>query len=245
MVMDSKREQDRWELTWENYPDHSKVVTDGNLVTFVVGFGSSDLSASAVVSFQSWLEKSSYSVALRGETLVATSHESGAILFRDDHSWVPIRCQRGRTRKGVRAWLDDQASSTVFIGEVIHGVKRKKLTGFGTLNVYTGIVGDGMDANPYPYKFIELRSNRRLLAKMLVSHFNAAMNEAVPTMEILEVVKEERGKGIGSAMIGFVEEEARQEGFDRVWGTDAERSMELLEKLGYEFDAEEGRKHLE
>ena len=101
-----------------------------------------------------------------------------------------------------------------------------------------------MDANPYPYKFIELRSNRRLLAKMLVSHFNAAMNEAVPTMEMLEVVKEERGKGIGSAMIGFVEEEARQEGFDRVWGTDAERSMELLEKLGYEFDAEEGRKHL-
>jgi GNAT superfamily N-acetyltransferase len=152
---------------------------------------------------------------------------------------VPIRCPR-RLRADVLAWLGTRAGENmVYVGEVEHGIRHGTLAGLGTLTEHVGNALSKGGIDLYPYRFIELRRGRAMIAKMLVSQFNREMWEAAPTMEALEVVENERRKGIATRLIGLVEAKAEEEGFDRVWGTDANLSYKLLEKLGYECDLDE------
>lgn len=239
-----------WDLGWRRYVSKSDIVADANLVTFIAGYGETDDSASAYKSLLSWLQEKGYTIeskasnrAIREAATTAASLRMGHILFLDDNGWMPIRCTVGRSHDDILAFLRRPgAEEPTFVGEIEHGIRHKIIAGLGVLTIRVGAVdSEGVDL--YPYKFLELRKGKRLVAKMLVGHFNYEMSERAPTMELLEVVPDERRKGIATRMVGFIETEAEKEGFDRVWGTDAERSYELLSKLGYEYDLEECVKH--
>ena len=162
------------------------------------------------------------------------------ILFTDDKGWMPVRVTTRRSYGDVSKWLDRlDIKGFLFAGEVANGLWHRPLDTLGSIVEKVGTVEGKGEIDLYPFRFIELRRDRRLIAKMLMSYFNSEMVEAAPTMELLEVVKGERSKGIGTAMIRLAEGFAVDEGFDRIWGTDAELSLRLLLKLGYENDLEE------
>ena len=236
-----------WELAWENYPGKSDIVPRSDLSTFITGYKSLEASKSATAALARLFERKGYSVAYAtsGEqdspedNITVASKGVQRILFRDDCGYLPIRCPLSLRTDVLDYTLNHGRVGRVFTGEVVHGVKRRVLAGLGTVTERIGNVDSSDEIDLYPYEFIELRRGRTLVAKMLVSHHNYDMGEFAPTMELLEVVESERGKGFGSRMIGLVETEAKERGFDRVWGTDANLSHELLEKLGYECDLDE------
>ncbi|MDG6953931.1 MAG: GNAT family N-acetyltransferase [Nitrososphaerota archaeon] len=171
---------------------------------------------------------------------VASIAGSRRILFTDDKGWMPVRVTTKRSYHDVSRWLEGlDIEGFLFAGKVANGLWQQPLDTLGSITEKVGVVEAKGKTYLYPFRFVELRRNRRLIAKMLTSYFNSEMVEAAPTMELLEVVKGERRKGIGTAMIRLAEGWAVDEGFDRIWGTDAELSMGLLLKLGYENDLEE------
>ncbi len=215
-------------------------------MTFILGFHPQENSQVATTSLESWLNNRDYKIeaattgsASNSSLKVGVKGGSKEVRFEDDLGWVPIRCKTGRARKEVLAWLDQlDIEGFMFAGEVVHVARHFELEGLGSVTERVGIV-ESAELSLYPFRFVELRRGRRLIAKMLVGYFNREMTEAAPTMELLEVVKEDRGKGIGSAIIRYAEEVAVDEGFDRIWGTDAEQSLGLLLSLGYQQDLEE------
>ena len=217
----------------------------------MVGLEDLDKSKLAAESFRQWLSQNGFSLgqqrsnpSITEDPVIVASSGRDTVMFRDDLGCIPIRCQQGELCDTISDWFTGSEHGVVFAGTVSHGTSRFQLKEFGTITERVGVVMEGGYPDLYPYKFLSLRRNRRLIAKMLVSHYNHEITEASPTMEILEVVEGERGKGVGRSMIELVENEARDDGFDRVWGTDAELSMKLLKKLGYDFDLEDGVKYL-
>jgi GNAT superfamily N-acetyltransferase len=241
----------QWDLNWRKYPHAEDIDPEGGLATVVVGFEDLDKSKPAAEYFRQWLSQNGFSFEqqrsdpnLTEDPVMVASSGRDTVMFRDDFGYMPIRCPQGKLCAVISDWFASSVHDVAFVGAVDHGTWRFQLKGYGTVTERVGVVTKDGYPNLYPYKFLSLRRNRRLIAKMLVSHYNHEMAEASPTMEMLEVVEEERGKGIGRSMIELVEDKARDDGFEKIWGTDAELSMKLLKRLGYDFDLEDGVKYL-
>ncbi len=248
-------ERPSWSLNWEKYVGRSRIDTSGKCVTVVFGFESSQACQNELLSLKAWLKSKGYSLGRKVLRDPRSPHDQGfsVTLARLDSEVVSIvegynndmlvRCSRGRSYRDVRSFsLGFRTRRVVFCAEVKHGIRRRALGRIGTLTEYVGY--DRNDAMEfYPYKFMELRKDKSLIAKALVSHFNLEMSESAPTMELLEVVKAHQRKGIGTSIVRLIEKEVKREGYNKIWGTDASLSYKFLKKLGYTFDLDEGEKY--
>ncbi len=129
--------------------------------------------------------------------------------------------------------------------EMSHGKKSfriKDVAGEGS--VYTGHKAED---DLFPCKYFELKKGRLLIAKAYVPYYNGAMDELGPTIELLEVRRDMQGKGVGRKLVRFIEKEAREEGFDVIYVTDANKGYSFFKKMGYTLDDglnEEGWRYL-
>lgn len=135
-----------------------------------------------------------------------------------------------------KTWDEDG----IFEGKILHGRREFDLPGINGKGVaYAGSKDNIDDFDISPYKFYEFYLGRALIAKALVSYCNCQMGEVDPTIEIMEVRKEHRGKGIGGSLVSLIEKEAADEGFGLIWATDCREEPSFWEHIGYEGDGEE------
>jgi len=82
-----------------------------------------------------------------------------------------------------------------------------------------------------------------VVAKAVISYFNFEEADCAPTIELVEVIKGQRRKGIGRKMLEEIEGDMLDLGFNRIWATNI-KSFGFWEEMGYEFDLEEASKFL-
>lgn len=90
--------------------------------------------------------------------------------------------------------------------------------------------------------YIVAKNQGRIIGKVYLKFFGSLNKEVIekvpdcPDMENLAVIESERGKGIGTQMISFVENLCREKGYKRVGlgvALDNKRARKLYERLGY------------
>ena len=149
------------------------------------------------------------------------------------------------SRKKVRELLIDQAGGRVSLkAEVCHGNRFFKLDGtdgHGEVRVGNGNINGWPDHSLY--KFYEFRQNGAIVAKALIGHCEKDLRTA-PAIELLEVAKEHQLKRIGTKIVELIENEARAEGFDRIWANNITRAVDFWERLDYKEVIGDGTKAL-
>lgn len=246
----------KWTLGWKHYVRRGMIKAVPDVVTYIIGWDPYDkLDAARAGLFKEALQKE----GLRQQPHPGAWNEKGRVmdvlqgtrtvaLYEIDTTFgdIVVRCISGKLQ-GVfdRLVEGDLTEDAMFAGKVVHGercFRLRSVPAAGT--VVTGVV-DQNEIYLYPYKFYELRTEEELIAKALVSHFNHEMAESAPTIELIEVVNGLRGYGIGKKLVSLIERHSLNEGFDRIWATDAGTSVSFWEHMGYDFDLDEGMKYLE
>ncbi len=148
-------------------------------------------------------------------------------------------------RKKVQALLIDRAEGSASIrAEVGHGSRPFKLdgtNGHGEVRVGDGNIRGWPDHSPY--KFYEFSQNGMTVAKALIGHCEKNFRTA-PAIELLEVVKEHQLRRIGTKLVELIENEARTEGFDRIWANNITRAVDFWGRLNYKEVIGDGTKSI-
>lgn len=249
------RKQNEWDLSWESpgYLKLREIGVEGNKTSFVAVFENADKAKEAVSIIRGWFADNECLI----ETVTGGSKDYLRIKFGNHEVFLG----EGTVEGAIVALCDnDQANdlrnllspframkeySLRSVGELKHGTQKLKIQGSKIIGHYTaGILSESAEpAFLTPYIFYEFRSDRRLVGKAYLSYYDFEMNECAPTIEMFEVKKVFRRKGIGSKMYQAIEKVTADQGFDRILLTDI-RSSKFWEAMGFETDLDEATKFL-
>lgn len=156
---------------------------------------------------------------------------------------IIMKCSSDESPK-IAEYFEEDDSRLEFVGEVRHG--KREWPVYNTKMKMSSLSGNlriPRELDFIPWTFYRVTADRSLIAKAVVQYFNLEETDCAPTIELIEVVKGRTGKGIGRRVLEEIEEDMLDRRFDRMWATDM-KSAGFWERMGYEFDLEEGFKYL-
>jgi GNAT superfamily N-acetyltransferase len=139
----------------------------------------------------------------------------------------------------VGAFFEEFDYNMGCLSEVSSIVRKTNLDEFSVIN-YCGYKTTEGKQDLYPTKIYEVKKGRISIAKAIIEFYNIDMEVSSPTLEMIEVVKDYRGKGLGTKLIKYIEEDIGDMFFDRLWARDCNNCFKLLMKLGYESVTDSG-----
>lgn len=121
------------------------------------------------------------------------------------HPWIFVRCPVSHDGL-VRLF-----SQRFAISRLQHEVYNLRVIGNWFWYQVIMVTGDAHDANPYNNcrsvgSFFKMIYNREVIAKALVAYSNAAIGLAGPTLELIEVAREWRNRGVGVLFMRTIED---------------------------------------
>jgi GNAT superfamily N-acetyltransferase len=216
-------------LAWENFIHRDQIMADPGFTTMVIRYNMGRVRDERLSHFEKW------SVG-EGSPKIVRVTSVGA----ED---LQVELSSETNRKKVRELLIDQVGSSVMLkAEVRHGNRFFKLDGAegqGEVRVGNGDVIGWPDHSPY--KFYEFRQNGTIVAKALIGHCEKYLKTA-PAIELLEVAKEHQLRRIGTKIVELIEDEARADGFERIWANNISRAVDFWERLDYKEVRGDGTK---
>ncbi|MGH2639303.1 MAG: GNAT family N-acetyltransferase [Rhabdochlamydiaceae bacterium] len=251
----AKQKRSTWDLSWEspNYVKLSEIKAEENKTSFVAEFESDKKAKKAISLMKGWFGKNGYGV--KSETRGSMPY----LTFKRKSSTVLLG--QGKVSGSVLALCDTDEVDTVShllwpfrtmqeyglqsLGELKHG-KTPTTIPSSKIRAYCSIGIPTESEEPAfldPCTFYEFRLGRQLVGKAYFSYYDYEMDECAPTIEMFEVKKKSRRKGIGSKMYQFVEKVTSDQGFDRILVTDI-RTSEFWSAMGFEVDLDEAVKYL-
>lgn len=248
---------EEWTLRWEIYPKREHLEVNPGMSTLFCFCDDGEAIKTAMSRIERWLKKSHYEVEafwpdayldeytvqvkkatkVAEKIIVVPAWCDDAIIIRISESDIYDKL-KGPIYK-------DFGNDIVWVASVNHTKTSFALEGFeGKGTMLVGTLDRPEENQLHLYKFYEFRVGRKLAAKALVNYVNGEMAETGPTIEMLEVRKSWQGKGIARKLLKKIEEDAKYEGFIKIWSSDDRLAMDFWEHMGYEMDLDEGYKWL-
>lgn len=237
-----------WSLGW--YVRKKDIDTDPNITTLFIDHDDEDDCCTSLRNIIDGIREIGVEVIpLSTEFEYGQKYEalkdSERTLLGNHNSMLVIGCTKGVLLEYIQAI---SAECGYFHHELSHGTKSFRLKDIeGTGTVYTGYYRRENGPNLFPCKYLELRDERLTIAKAYISYYDAEMDVVGPTIELFEVRSNMQGTGVGRKLVRFIERQARKEGFDIIYITDAYQGYSFFKKMGYTIEdklKEEGWKYL-
>jgi GNAT superfamily N-acetyltransferase len=244
--------EDGFELGWAEYTKLSEIDINPDRTSFIVKYFKTNIRDERVKFLEFWFIPQGFSIEdssclQDGFPVTQASLDSKTAFFFAGlwNNELIIRCLDRKYLDQIREFLNcyHDVREVEYQAEIPHGVKSFKIGEYIGME-YSGIKDSENTIELYPFKFYEVKKRNLIIAKAIVSYYNGEMSDTAPNIELIEVVKRYRGKGIGKELVRFIEEQAKSEGFNHILVEDMNTSLGFWESLGYEVDIDEARKDL-
>jgi GNAT superfamily N-acetyltransferase len=243
---------DGFELGWSDYTKPSEINTNPNWTSFIIKYFQTKIRDERLKFLGTWFIPQGFRIEdsskLQDDLPVTQASMGFETAFFFAGLWnneLVIRCLDRKYLDPIREFLTCylDVREVEYHAEVPNGVKSFKIGGYiGT--EYSGVKDSENQIELYPFKFYEVKKGEFVLAWSLVSFYNGEMGDTAPNIEVIEVLKRYRGKGIGKELVRFIEEQAKAEGFNHIRVEDMDTSIGFWEKIGDEIDIDEAVKYL-
>lgn len=244
--------EDGFELGWAEYTKLSEIDINPDRTSFIVKYFKTNIRDERVKFLEFWFIPQGFSIedssCLQDGFPVTQASLNSKTAFFFAGLWnneLIIRCLDRKYLDQIREFLNcyHDVREVEYQAEIPHGVKSFKIGEYIGME-YSGVKDSENTIELYPFKFYEVKKRNLVIAKAIVSYYNGEMSDTAPNIELIEVVKRYRGKGIGKELVRFIEEQAKSEGFNHILVEDMNTSLGFWESLGYEVDIDEARKDL-
>jgi len=232
-----------WELGWEGRD--RQPIENTRLTTLLVRYDGEDAGSAAYSRLERFLRKH-FAVTLEYDSphkergakpslIEASAKGRRHILATTDCGGLTVRALELRSLAKITAFLENEKPA--FAGQLRHTGMRFSLNKEGQVSIVTGVEKDDWKTrNLLPHTRCVLLLRRKVIGKAVLCYTNIEMGDFAPTIELLEVKREFRGKGFGVQFLESIEDYIGLHGFDRIWATDAGSTgaTAFWKHMGYE-----------
>lgn len=227
-----------WDLNW---PRLTIAERDGT-TTFLVRYNEIEAADAWFMRLQKELDKLSKTRSSESNGLhIATSRVLGRSLVSawhpSDHDYFFATAFASRYVEAIHDYLAKQLRC--FTCELTHSRRVLNLDRYLKAIVQTGMMADN---DPTSELLTLYRFKRgRTIPAMAMFRYEYEHSECSPTITHFEVKRIYRGKGLGKRFMQVIESDIKQQGFDRIWATDAAASGNIgfWERLGFDIVEDE------
>ncbi len=234
-----------WTFNWPIFPAREDLDINPNVTTLIIKHETDDLASIALRKVRHWFKGNGFTVTrgmAEGSEAPMGSATRGAeeIRYYPDEKGTVFRLNDPDSASQLMTLIGNiEQAGVVYAAWISHGTRsfRKKRYRW---EVHTGLCQKDSHVDYAPYRFYEVCRGDRLIAKALMSYGVNEMDCMAPTVQIIEVLESERGKGIGYMLLDQIELDALMEGFDSVWASDTRENPWFWEHMGYNGDESGG-----